>query len=180
MDDRVTLAGSAAGALAVLLLTPAVALANASEASAAVHPPAVDASLDAILLEGVRLNFEGDLNGADAVWKRARAIAPGHPAPAAFEISTLQWRLTFDESNREFDPVIERKIEEVVEICEARIERNEGDAEAHLYLGEALMQKARLELSKNDILGAGTAGEKGRVHLERALELDPSLIEANA
>ncbi len=178
MDARVMLAGSAAGALAVLFLTPAVALANASEASAAVNPPALNANLDAILLEGVRLNFEGDLNGADAVWKRARVIAPGHPAPPAFEISTLQWRLTFDESNREFDAPIERRVAEVMEICEARLERNEADAEAHFYLGEALMQQARLELSRNDILGAGSAGEDGRVHLERALELDPSLTQA--
>jgi tetratricopeptide (TPR) repeat protein len=135
--------------------------------------PGAAPGLDDLLREGVDANFVGDLDAADEVWVRVREQYPGHPAVPIFEISTIFWRQTFDESNRQYDPAIETRVDEAIEICRARLEANEADAEAHYYMGQALMHRGRLEVVRENIVAAGSAGEKARVHLERTLELQP-------
>jgi tetratricopeptide (TPR) repeat protein len=129
--------------------------------------------LHSLLQTGVRHNFEGDLDAADRVWTQVRARYPGHPAAPVFEVTTLYWRQMFDESNPQFDDAIKTKSEEARAICKQRLELDSDDAEAHFYMGQALMALARLEVVRGRFLRAGGVGENARVHMERALELRP-------
>lgn len=129
--------------------------------------------LHTLLQAGVHYNFEGDLDAADRVWQQVRERFPGHPAGPVFEVTTLYWRQTFDESNPQYDDAIHTRSQEAREICKERLKRDPNDAEAHFYMGQALMALARLEVVRGRFLRAGGVGENARVHMERALELRP-------
>ena len=97
--------------------------------------------------------------------------SPGHPAGPVFEVTTLYWRQTFDESNPQYDDAIRRRSEDGRAICKERLKRDPNDAEAHFYMGQSLMALARLAVVRGRFLRAGVLGEDARVHMERALEL---------
>jgi len=161
-----------AAATAALLLGP---LALAESAPPRPEDPGLR---DALLAAGVRHDFEGDLQAADAVWERFRRRFPADPAGPLQQVATQYWRQSFDEGNRAYDAALERGIREGLRLAEARIERDPDDATAHFHRGMALMFQARLELTRDSLLAAGRVGERGRRALERALELDPGLTDA--
>ncbi|MDJ0864792.1 MAG: hypothetical protein QNK03_01705 [Myxococcota bacterium] len=134
--------------------------------------------IQALLREGVRLNFVGDRDGADAVWARLRREHPSHPAGQVGAVRTLFWRQIFDEENTRYDAAIESHAERAVALAEARLAIDPDDAEAHYYAGKALTQLGRILGVRGHYLRAGRLGELGRVHLERVLELEPEWVDA--
>ena len=145
----------------------------ASTPAASAEPPDRE-----LVRRGFELNFAGDFAAADVVWTELRAADPNHPAASVLPITTLFWRQMFDESDVRFDGAIELLSERAIELSTARLARDETDAMAHLYLGQALVHQARLEGVRDRFLSAGSRGEEARGHLERALELDPQLVDA--
>jgi tetratricopeptide (TPR) repeat protein len=134
--------------------------------------------VDALVLEGMRLNLVGDRDGADAVWARLRQQAPTHPAGYGYQVSTLFWRFMYDDDDTRYDAAIESNGLETIRLSEAWLEREPDAAEAHYYLGQALMHLGRLDGTRGRYIEAGTRGERGRQHLERALELSPDYLDA--
>jgi tetratricopeptide (TPR) repeat protein len=146
-------------------------------------PPAwagYDPALRALLLQGERHNYEGDFDAADAVWRRIRALDPESPAAPLYEVSTLWWRLSLDDDDTRYDDAIRGKSQEAARLAEARVQRDPADAVAHLFWGQALMQLGRLLGTRGEYLRAGSTAERGREHLERALALEPGLVDAKA
>lgn len=168
-------AGAGLACLALALVPP---LAGRGAEPPVLRPAEIASEVQQKLRVGVRLNFEGALDEAEAVWRQLRRLRPADPAVPVFEISTLYWRQTFDEGNPRYDEAIRTRAEEALALCRKRLARDERDAEAHFYAGQALMALARLELVRSRILRAGSRGETARGHLERALELRPDWTDA--
>jgi tetratricopeptide (TPR) repeat protein len=133
--------------------------------------------IEALLREGVEMNFEGDLDAADRAWARFKEQYPQHPAGPNFASSTLSWRQALDESGQ-YDERIERAIDETFALSNARLEADPSDAEALLYRGQAYLQRAGSELNREAYMAAARAAKKGCQDLERALELDAELHDA--
>jgi len=137
-------------------------------------PPAVED----LLREGIEAYASGDLAGADQVWARVREIYPEHPAAPVFEIQTLQARRALDWWNERYHAPIRERAEEGAALARAWLEREPGSARARLYLGQALLELMVIEGIHGKLYAAGVAGETARKHLERALEIDPELVDA--
>ena len=134
--------------------------------------------IDALINRGHEFNLAGDHDGADAVFATLRKLAPENPAGPVCQVATLFWRHIFDEADTRYDDEIIRLSEEAIRLSAARLRVLETDAEAHYYIGVALMDLGRIYGYRGRFLKAGSSGENARKHLERALILDPSLIEA--
>ncbi|MDG2304228.1 MAG: hypothetical protein P8R42_06150 [Candidatus Binatia bacterium] len=136
------------------------------------------ASVSELVDEGVSLTFEGRRDDADRVWETLRTEHPNDPSGWVHQVDTLYWRQMFDEGDTSYDQAIEFNSQEGARIAEVRIAAEESDARAHYHLGRALIHLGRLEGIRGRYLSAGTYGERGRLHLERAMELDPTLVDA--
>jgi len=144
---------------------------------AGAEPPA-NPELHAVLRSGWDRVAKGDLDGADRQWETARALDPTHPGPPAFQARTLQMRRFLDYPDPRFDDAIEACTQEAIRLAEEWLERDSESARAHLYLGQALYDQMLLYGIQRHYYKAGTRGERGRKALERALQLDPSLVDA--
>ena len=165
--------------IALLSQNPAIA---ADEAVAGVAPASVDPwsnpEVDALIHRGIRHNSDGDYEAANEVWQRLARTAPRHPAANVLATETLTWLQVFEDQNTEQDEAIERESKAGIAKAEAWVEERPSDPRAHLYLGQALMNLGRLHGIRLRVYRAGTLGERARKELERALELDPSLVDA--
>lgn len=179
------------GSLAGLLAQPSPALA-ASAAHASPQPlrtetlrirpvlrdPDAIVPLRQLLEAGVDRQAHGDLEAADAIWAQVRELYPGHPAGPFFEIKTLQDRRSLDWQNAEFNDQMYERATESLSLANAWLKRAPDSAQAHLWAGLSLFELVQLDGMAKRLLKAGKQGEKARKHLERALEIDPTLTDA--
>jgi hypothetical protein len=134
--------------------------------------------LHALLGEGLRRNLAGDLDGADAIWAQARERHAGHPAPAVYAMETTFWRIAYDRAATRWDARIAAHADEAARLAQARIARDPRDGEAYYYWGYSEIHRARHDLMRRRYFHAGVHGDSARGHLERALALDPSRVDA--
>ncbi len=134
--------------------------------------------LRALIRSGVRAYEKGDLAAADAMWAHVRDLHPQHPAAAIFELKTLQARRSLDYWGGQYEQAIRERAEEAVRLGRDWLERAPDATQAHFYLGQALLEMMVIDGMDKRYYKAGTQGEKARKHLERALALDPSFVDA--
>ena len=156
-------------------------LAHAPQALEPVESEAVvvpDAAVIELVRNGLRDYSNGKLAAADATWARIRELQPGHPAAPTFELKTLQSRRTLDFWGGQFEPAIRERAEEAVLLSREWLEGDPGSTQALFYLGQALLEMMVIDGMAGKYYKAGVQGEEARKHLERALELDPTFIDA--
>lgn len=158
------------GAIAALWLLAAPG--QACEAPVGLPTVALERCL--LVEQGARANLEGRYAEADAAWQALRQLDPGDSAPEIWSAETSWWRLIVDGGATEHDARIEAAVARTIELADARLMRNDEDAEALSHKGMALISRARLNGMRGRYLSAGRAGEQGRVLLERSLALDPN------
>lgn len=139
--------------------------------------PARPAALEAVLRAGIDANFAGDFDAAAQHFDEARRVAPDHPAPAFFAVTTLFWRIELDSGDTTHDDAIRAGLERAVALAERRLEANPDDVEALTWGGQALGYMGRREAQRGRYYAAGTVGERARKWLERALVLAPASAE---
>jgi tetratricopeptide (TPR) repeat protein len=131
-----------------------------------------------LLRDGIVLYAAGDLAGADQVFASVREKVPAHPGPLIFEIKTLQARRSLDWWNPQYNDPIRTRADAAAALAREWIERDPGSARAHLYLGQALLELMVIKGISNSYYSAGVDGVNAGKTLERALELDPALVDA--
>jgi tetratricopeptide (TPR) repeat protein len=132
----------------------------------------------AALREGIRLNRQGDYGAALAHWREMAARDVADPTPHVYAADTLFWRMLYDDSDTRFDAAIERECQAAIRKARASLEANSDNAWSHFLVGQALMHQGRLNGIRLHLYRAGSLGEESRGHLERALELEPGLVDA--
>lgn len=127
---------------------------------------------------GMLRNFEGRYDAADAIWAQLQEEYPTHPAGTLFAVETLYWRQVYDIFDRRFDEAIENKGLEAIQLARDWLAAHPDSARAQLFAGQAEIQLGRLDGMLKKYYAAGRHAERGRDHLDRALELDPELVDA--
>jgi len=152
---------------------PLTAVAPLAGGEAAAPDPVSD-----LIRVGLEHNAHGDLDAADGVWEKLRSQYPEDPAGSVFAIDTLHWRRSLDFMETRYDDAIRSNAELAIELCKKRLDEKPDDAQTHFYYGQALVALMRLEGILGHYYKAGKNGEEARVHLERALEVDPGFVDA--
>lgn len=142
---------------------------------------------------GVEMMMDGDLDGAIELFQQIEQKDPQSPLGFVLEADAVWWRIyyvsadlvdpdVFDVANMEatpYDSHFDDLADVAIHKAEARIHNQEDLARSHLYEGFAYALRARLEGLHDRDLATARAGKKMRTHLLKALELDPSLEDAN-
>lgn len=134
--------------------------------------------LDDLIREGLGFTAHGNLDGASRSWKRIREHYPEHPAGPLYELQTLDVRKSLDVQEDRYEGEMLALAEEALAFSEAWLARVPDDPQAHYYAGQTKYHLMMLSALDGRYYRAGTNGEQSRKHLERALELDPTLIDA--
>jgi tetratricopeptide (TPR) repeat protein len=142
---------------------------------------------------GVSMMMDGDLDGAIEVFQQIEQKDPASPLGYVLEANVTWWKIyyysanltdpdVFDVANMEatpYDSHFEDLDSVAIHKAEARIHQHEDLARSYLYEGFAYALRARLEGLHDRDLATARAGKKMRSHLLRALEIDPSLTDAD-
>ena len=142
---------------------------------------------------GVILNkiYSFDLDAAIADSQRMQTDLPKHPLGYLLEAEARWWEIwcqaadfkygMTDARRRQKVPADQRYLdlsETAASLAESRLKQSEA-AEMHFYAGLAGAFAARLYGLRGENRATARAGVKARVHFQRALQLDPSLADAD-
>ena len=142
---------------------------------------------------GVEMMMDGDLDGATELFQQIEQRDPKSPLGFVLEADVVWWKIyyvsanlidpdVFDVANMEatpFDSHFDDLDSVAIHKAEDLLREHQDEARNSLYLGYAYALRARLEGLHDRDLATARAGKKMRTHLMRALELDPSLADAD-
>jgi tetratricopeptide (TPR) repeat protein len=104
------------------------------------------------------------------------------PAPAeacrVLGVVSLWWRIQIDPDNRSRDPLLNERAQASVAAAEAWTKRDPRNAEAWFYLAGSYAPLVQWQVLRGERIAAARNGNRVREALERALTLDPSLVDA--
>jgi tetratricopeptide (TPR) repeat protein len=109
--------------------------------------------------------------------RRRDAVAPAE-ACAVLRATAVWWRIQLDPFNPTLDPQFQELAEAAIEGAEAWTERDPMDAEAWFYLGGAYAARAQWRVLRQERFAAARDGKRIKDALDRALALDPRLMDA--
>jgi hypothetical protein len=142
---------------------------------------------------GVAMMMDGDLDGAVKVFQQIEQKDPASPMGYVLEADATWWKIyyvsadlidpdVFDIAHSEatpYDSHFDDLDNVAIHKAEARIHLRQELARSYLYEGFAYALRARLEGLHDRDMATARAGKRMRSHLLRALELDPSLADAD-
>jgi tetratricopeptide (TPR) repeat protein len=136
------------------------------------------------LTEGARLAGIYDTIVAGRFGEAEREIdeaCPPAPRPACdtLRLVSVWWRIVLDPNSRAWDSRLHRLADEALASTEQWVLREPRRAEAWFYLAGARAPRVQWLVIRGERLGAAREGKRIKEALERALTLDPTLIDAH-
>lgn len=116
----------------------------------------------------------------DVAGTRLAAACPPAPAEAcqALRVVGLWWRIALDPLTRDLDAQMERDAEAAIEAARAWTRREPDRAESWFYHAAAHAPLVQWRLLRGQRLTAVREASRAKASLERALDLDPALHDA--
>lgn len=109
----------------------------------------------------------------------ASACGPAPPeACAAMEAIALYWRIALDPEDRSLDAAFTTEVQQALAATQGWTTREPERAEAWFYRGAAYGARVQWLVLRGERLAAARDGKRIKETLERALELDPRLHDA--
>lgn len=104
------------------------------------------------------------------------------PAPAeacrVLGVVSLWWRIQIDPANRSRDALLRDRADASIHAAETWTKREPNNAEAWFYLAGSYAPLVQWQVLRGERIGAARNGNRVREALERALQLDSSLMDA--
>jgi tetratricopeptide (TPR) repeat protein len=139
--------------------------------------------LDAVLTEGQRLAAVYDTI-LQAKFSRARDMlrttCPPAPLEACRAVSAAAswWEILIDPNNRALDGKFEKEAQAAIDAAAAWTKREPKRAEAWFYLAGSYAPLTQWQALRGKNVAAARNGNRIRSALEKAIELDPTLVDA--
>jgi tetratricopeptide (TPR) repeat protein len=129
-------------------------------------------------LRGLDHLYALDVDDAMAAFDSVSSMAPGDPRGPFFRAMTSFYLYGLSRKPADLERFFNES-ENVIDICEGLIDRNERDAVAKFYLGGILGYRGIAYSNENSLLKAVKDGRQGYFLLEEAVILDPTLYDAH-
>ena len=101
-----------------------------------------------------------------------------HVACLGLEALSLWWQIQLDPESRRLDTTFLSKVNAAITEAERMTKAEPGRAEAWFYLGAAYGVRAQFRVHRLERLAAARDGKRIKEALEKALELDPNMHDA--
>ena len=123
---------------------------------------------------GVDLIYNLRFEEADRYFDDLVASYPDNPLGYFFRAMVAWWRVLIDLDDTSHDEAFYRRIDECIEICDARLRIDPDDFDAILFKGGAIGFRGRLRGDRRQMLRAAQDGLRSLPLLERSREMEPT------
>ncbi len=150
-------------------------LAQGATAEKGFAPPTLTMRVyDERVQRGVDLIYNLRFEEADRYFDDLVASYPDNPLGYFFRAMVAWWRVLIDLDDTSHDEAFYRRIEECIEICDARLRVDADDFDAILFKGGAIGFRGRLRGDRRQMLRAARDGLRCLPLLERSRSMEPT------
>jgi|SRR3990172_9077710 len=132
-----------------------------------------DSVIDTRLQKGIAHIYNLEFYDADKQFDEVIRLRPEHPAGPFFKAMTQWWRILSDFDDESQDDKFYDMLEEVIDMCDKLLEKNQDDVTALFFEGGALGFRGRLRANRGNWFGAARDGIAALPIVQKAYELDP-------
>ncbi|MDH7516624.1 MAG: hypothetical protein QHI48_12215 [Bacteroidota bacterium] len=132
-----------------------------------------DSTVDADIRRGIRAVYNLDFGTAEKAFTVVARARPDHPAGIFFLAMVDWWKITIDVEDESKDAAFVRKLEDVIALCDRRLERDENDLAALFFKGGAVGFRGRLATVRKNWFRAAADGREALPIVHRAAKLAP-------
>ncbi len=132
-----------------------------------------DPTINAIIDDGIRDTYNMKFADADRAFRRVVAAYPDHPAGHFFLAMVEWWRILIDIDDESRDDRFHDMLDDVIDLCDKRLDRNERDIAGLFFKGGAIGFQGRLHANRKSWIKAATRGREALPVVMDAAEIAP-------
>jgi len=125
------------------------------------------------LQRGINNIYSIEFEKADSQFTAVIQMRPDHPVGYFFRAMTVWWQILTDFDNESRDEKFYGMLEQVVTMCEDRLDKDPKDVAALFFKGGAVGFRGRLRVNRGKYVGAANDGLVALPVVRKAFELDP-------
>ncbi len=132
-----------------------------------------DADYEAHAQRGIAAVYNLEFETAETEFRVLSARYPGHPS-GKFFLAMVDWsRIVLDIDNESLDDGFVDKLDEVIDMCDEMLEKDENDVAALFFKGGALGFRGRLYGHRGSWMKAANDGRQALPIVQRAYKIAP-------
>ncbi len=136
-------------------------------------PMPVTDKFDEHTRKGIDFVYNLEFENATREFNTLVQLQPKHPAGHFFLAMVQWWQILIDIDNEQYDEQFHDALDNVIDLCDEMLEKNENDVTALFFKGGSIGFKGRLNAHRNEWLAAANAGRKALPIVQEASTLDP-------
>jgi hypothetical protein len=129
---------------------------------------------DSITVKGVNYIYNLEFESAEKEFNELIKREPGEPAGYFFYAMVDWWRMMLDYDNESYDAAFKSKLQKVIDVCDARLEKDEFDIVALFFKCGSIGFRGRLFSHRDSWLKAADDGRLAYPILMKAYKLAPN------
>ena len=130
-----------------------------------------------LTVQGIDQLYNLEMEKSEQTFDQVIRIAPTDPRGYFFKGMIFFWTYTLNKDEKAFGRFFELS-ENVIDICEKELDKNDKDATATFYLGGIYGYRGLAYHRNGSLMKAAGDGRKGYFHLQDAARLKPDLYDA--
>lgn len=132
-----------------------------------------DRAINEVIDEGIRDTYNLKFEDADRAFRTVVAKYPEHPAGHFFLAMVEWWRILIDIDDESRDDRFHDMLDDVIDLCDERLDRNERDIAGLFFKGGAIGFQGRLLANRKSWINAATRGKEALPVVMDAAEIAP-------
>lgn len=132
-----------------------------------------DPEIDKTLTKGIRDTYNLRFEAADAAFATVVKAHPDHPAGHFFLAMVEWWRILIDIDNESRDDKFYDMLDDVIDLCDRRLKKNERDLAGLFFKGGSIGFKGRLLANRKSWVKAATTGKEALPVVLDAADIAP-------
>jgi tetratricopeptide (TPR) repeat protein len=128
---------------------------------------------DPRIQQGIDLIYQLHLDDADAYFARIIEAEPANLTGYFFRAMVAWWRVLLDLEDRSHDEFFYARLQECIDVCDARLQEDPDNFDAILFKGGAVGFRGRLRGDRHQFVHAARDGLRSLPLLTKSRQLDP-------
>ena len=138
-----------------------------------------DPAIDAGIQEGIRATYNIEFEVADRAFLAVIRARPQHPAGYFFAAMVDWWRILINFEDDSHDEAFYRRLQRVIDMCNARLDHNEDDLTGLFFKGGAIGFRGRLLAMRKSWIKAAGDGRDALPIVQAASRIAPRNADIN-
>ncbi len=132
-----------------------------------------DPDINVLVNEGIRATYNLRFEAADAAFAKVVKAHPEHPTGHFLLAMVEWWRILIDIENEDRDDKFYDMLDDIVDLCDERLDKNEKDLAGLFFKGGSIGFKGRLLANRKSWVRAATTGKEALPVVMDAAEIAP-------